>query len=113
MKTIAEYLLSKNHKVISERYFILWPSNDIYEKLMKQYKNEMIRCVLDYWILSEAETLDVLEGFSISYIRNNLKMFTIPDNYDVKTLRNELIERKKRPFDFQQIHPNDIIYNQK
>jgi len=109
MRQITEYLLSKKHKANSEKYFILWPSYDIYEKLMEQYEDEMIRIGLDYWILSEAETLDVLEEFPIGYIKEHLRMFAIPNNYDVGTLRNELIQKKKDPRAFPEIDINDIL----
>ena len=111
MRAILEYIKLSNIKKIidKEEYFILWPSNDIYQKLVKLYNNKMIRSGLDYWILSKSETLSFLEDFSKDYIKNNLKVFIIPNDCDTDDVRQDLLIRKIHPFDFDKLDIEKIL----
>lgn len=110
MKTILEYLLGKNKKTLSEKYYVLWPSFNIYKKLDEIYRDKKITVGVNYWILSEFETKDLLKNFERDDLLNNLNIYEIPDNYDIKDVKNDLIKRHLHPStDFDRIHIDKLL----
>ena len=98
MKNINEYLLSKNKKVV-EKYYVVLPYMQLYDKLKKTYKDERV-CLksFEYWILPCSKLIDELDAISPILHKRMGRIWEVPEKYDD-------IRLFKKEFEDEQIDP--------
>lgn len=110
MKQLLEYLLSNNKKTIHENYYVLWPSDIVYNKLNEMYGNKKIESGVDYWIFSESELFDFFKHIDKDDLLNNLDVYQIPDNYNIDDVKDALLKKQLYPSTtFDRISINKLL----
>ena len=98
-ETISEYLLSKNKKIV-EKYYVVLPYMQLYDKLKKMYEDEVI-CLksFEYWILPCSKLIDAMNAINPTPSKRMGRIWEVPEKHDdIRLFKKEFEDEKIDPY---------------
>ena len=113
MKQLLEYLLSKKHKsaISEELSYVIWAAFDVFEALDKKYPEGEFQDYnfICYWILTGEEIVEALKYISEEKILKQFRAYEVPNDIDVKTLKQKIISGFIKINDLKEITYEHIL----